>query len=423
MINAITLMSEDSNEIEILTVERNSNFPSPPQFIHKVSYHKIRQFVNYDRNYFKNPEYIELPKPSPPSSFWKALFPESLKLLYRRYRNICIENLVTLQEQFLWFKDKFFYIIFCLKRLGRKRFDVLIAVDEIGMIVAMLCNFFKLQKPLIVFWSLEIDSGKSPLFFHRFFEILFSYSVNYLDLVVIQEETRLLTLSKKLGHSFIPDNVCLVPHSPLGDYYDQNKVNYFNSKFNFSSEDVVILHAGWIHDAMCVDQLAACCVNWKHSYKLVLHEREFRSENEPFIQHVIQLSEGKAHLSLQPVCFDRIDEVFSSARIGIIAYDKRYGGGRENAHKASGKLGHYLKCGVPVIALDLPGYRDMFAKYKCGMVFQDFDEVEKCIDIIINNYDSYSSEALRCFQDEFEFSKYFNPFYQFLKKSTRHLYI
>jgi glycosyltransferase involved in cell wall biosynthesis len=272
-------------------------------------------------------------------------------------------------------------------------------------------------------WSLEIDTGKSPLILHRGIEKLFSFVVKFSNLIVIQEKTRLNALSTKLGVSFHRQQICLIPHSPIGKKTTKNNSEFFQKKFNFSTEDVVILHAGWIHDAMCVDQLAACCVNWKHSYKLVLHEREFRSENEPFIQHVIQLSEGKAHLSLQPVCFDRIDEVFSSARIGIIAYDKRYGGGRENAHKASGKLGHYLKCGVPVIALDLPGYRDMFAKYKCGMVFQDFDEVEKCIDIIINNYDSYSSEALRCFQDEFEFSKYFNPFYQFLKKSTRQVYI
>ena len=94
---------------------------------------------------------------------------------------------------------------------------------------------------------------------------------------------------------------------------------------------------------MCVDKFAKASKSWRDEYKLVLHEREKRCPEENFIRHVSELSEGKVLLSLEPVSFDRMDEVFSSAHVGLIAYDKKYGGGRENAHKASGKLGQYLK--------------------------------------------------------------------------------
>ena len=167
---------------------------------------------------------------------------------------------------------------------------------------------------------------------------------------------------------------------------------------------------------MCVDRIAKSSSKWNNNYKLVLHEREFRSIDDPFIQKVIRLSEGKVHLSLQPVSFDRLDEIFTSAQIGIIAYDKRYGAGRENAHKASGKLGHFLKCGIPVVALNLPGYAEMFDQYKCGIVFDDFNEIEHCIDSILDNYDSFSQEAIRCFNEEFEFKKYFTPFLNLIRK-------
>ena len=165
---------------------------------------------------------------------------------------------------------------------------------------------------------------------------------------------------------------------------------------------------------MCVDKFAKASKSWRDEFKLVLHEREKRCPEENFIRYVSELSEGKVLLSLEPVSFDRMDEVFSSAHVGLIAYDKKYGGGRENAHKASGKLGQYLKCGIPVVALDLPGYKEMFEEYKCGLVFNDFGQIEKCIQTILDDYDTYCKESIRCFQEEFDFKKYFNPLLDYL---------
>ena len=104
-----------------------------------------------------------------------------------------------------------------------------------------------------------------------------------------------------------------------------------------------------------------------------------------------------------------IDEVISSAHIGLIAYDSKYGAGRVNIRKSSGKLSQYLKCGVPVIALKLPGYEEMFTQYKCGLVFESFDQIEQCIDTIMSEYQSFSEEAFRCFSEEFDFNKFFSP--------------
>ena len=413
IINAITLLSNKFESIRILTSERKSNFPKPPKFKNNVFFYKIRQYSDYNRNSFdvssqSSPEYeiFEVQ-----TSFWKQLIPEFIKIEYRKFRNLYIENIDNLKPQIKLLYDKVIYCIFCYINTILYRPNIIIAIDGTGLVAGTLLKLFTLNKVHLVFWSLEIDTRKSPLLFSYFYEKIISICAKYTDTLVVQEQTRLKVLKDKLNYKFHCTPTFLIPHSPLDSKDDSTvETQFFHNMFSLSKEEKVILHAGWIHDAMCVDKMAGSAKFWKPQFRLVFHEREKRSPDENFIRHVCGLSGNKLLLSLNPVPFEEIDKVFSSAQIGIIAYEKNYGGGRENAHKASGKLGHFLKSGVPVIALDLPGYREMFVKYKCGMIFESFDEIQTCIEKIFSDYELYKFGALRCFQNEFEFEKFFNPF-------------
>jgi glycosyltransferase involved in cell wall biosynthesis len=418
LINAINLLSPEAKEIEIISSKRLSNFAKPPKFPANVSYSKIKQFVCYNRNAFAKSGHENLPFNCESPSKWKAFLPESFKKWYRAKRAFILINLENFEEQKDWFEDKVRYLVFCIKRYLCKDFDAIIAVDGIGIVAAYLISFFCRHKPLIIFWSLEIDSRQSPQISQRLFDYFTSKATKVADTLVIQEKSRLKALCEKFKFNVNQTSIFLVPHSPVASKSTSTKSNFFQRKFSFSKSDIVILHAGWIHDAMCVDKIAESSKYWKEEYKLVLHEREKRSDTEPFIRHVISLSKNRVFLSLDPVSFDLIDEVFSSATIGIIAYDKRYGEGRENAHKASGKLGQYLKCGIPVIALNLPGYSEMFEEYRCGMVFDDFSDIESCVDQILADYQSFHLQALRCFEEEFDFGKFFNPLLLHIHRSV-----
>lgn len=406
--------------MEIITTSRKSNFPAPPPFPQNVFFHRILQYSDYDRNQFNLDENIPPPRnqDNGGTKTWKNYLPESLKVQYRQLRSLWIENRDHWKDQKKWIFDKIRYYFFCLRKTWSIKPNILISIDESGLIAASIYRLICFKKPKLIFWSLEIDTGQSRLLFKYLHQKLFSICARLVDVVVIQEKTRLVTLEAQLKYRFDHVKIFFIPHSPIGnDSFSPvatEQKNFFQNLFNLSSYDKVILHAGWIHDAMCVDQFAKASRAWKEEFKLVLHEREKRSPNENFIRYVSELSDGKALLSLEPVSFDRMDEVFSSAHIGLIAYDKKYGGGRENAHKASGKLGQYLKCGIPVVALDLPGYKEMFEKYKCGLVFNDFGQIEKCIETILDDYENYRNESIRCFQDEFDFKKYFNPFLFYL---------
>jgi len=420
LINSISLFSRTDSNTHIISTSRKSNFPSPPPFPKNVFFHKILQHSDYNRNQFileKNAPSAQI-RDNRKSNSWKQFLPKSLKVQYRQLRNLWIENRNHWKDQKNWIFDKIRYYFFCLRKAWSIKPNVLVSVDESGLIAASLFRILSFQKPKLVFWSLEIDTGKSNLLFKYLHQKIFSICARLADVVVIQEKTRLVTLESQLKYRFDHAKIFFIPHSPIGNDslspVETVQKSFFQNLFNLSPYDKVILHAGWIHDAMCVDKFAKASKSWRDEYKLVLHEREKRCPEENFIQYVSELSEGKALFSLEPVSFDRMDEVFSSAHVGLIAYDKKYGGGRENAHKASGKLGQYLKCGVPVVALDLPGYNEMFEKYKCGLVFNDFGQIEKCIETILADYDTYRNESILCFQEEFDFKKYFNPLLDYL---------
>ena len=417
LINCINLLSPVCSSIEIVSCDRESNFPNPPPFENNVYFSKIRQRLNYNRNHFdsQNDKIDIVNNPSEYTHSWKRLIPECLKVIFRNYRDLIAENFVNWHTQFNWFKEKLIYYFFCISRAKRNNSEIIIAVDESGLIAALLVSIIcRRPKPKIIFWSLEtgLVICKSSLLLSRFHELLFALSCRFADIIVTQEKTRFEDLEKKINYKISRTPKIFIPHSPLGRQKDKirdNRSDFFHKMFSLSEIDKVILHAGWIHDGMCVDKIAHASKSWKPEFRLVLHEREKRSPQEDFIRHVSKLSGNRALLSLNPVTFDRIDEVISSAHVGLIAYDSKYGAGRVNIRKSSGKLSQYLKCGVPVVALKLPGYEEMFNQYKCGLVFESFDQIEDCIDTIMAEYQLFSEGAFRCFSEEFDFNKFFLP--------------
>ena len=431
IINCINILSPTCSSIKILSGERDSAFPDPPNFPSNVSISKVRQKFDYNRNHSEQFSVCTDSNFQPPhqSALWKKLIPERFKVFYRIARYLLIENISSRKVQIPWLSEKIRYYLFCIRQSKVKKDTILIAIDESGIIAASLVKLFCFRhRPKLVFWSLEtgLITGKSIYMLFRMHEWCFSFAAKSMDVLVTQEESRLGDLEKKLGFRAPSIPKFFIPHSPITKHKIFEDVfnargNFFKNMFNLSKNDKVILHAGWIHDSMCVDKFAVASKAWKNQFKLVLHEREKRSPKEKFIRHIREISNDKVCLSLNPVPFDCIDEVVSSAHIGLIAYDKSFGDGRVNIRKSSGKLAQYLKCGIPVIALDLPGYKEMFKEYRCGLAFKDFEEIERCIDTILNDYNSFSKEAFRCFQEEFDFKKYFHPFLHYILKTEHGL--
>jgi len=125
----------------------------------------------------------------------------------------------------------------------------------------------------------------------------------------------------------------------------------------------------------------------------------------------------QVYFSDQPVLPSRIRDLVASTRIGVALY----------SHKAmylnafsvglsSGKIAHYLQCGLPVIVSNLPTLKRLIDTYNCGICVEKVEEVPVAVETIRSDYERYSENAIFCFQKEFDFylqrmylvKKYFN---------------
>jgi glycosyltransferase involved in cell wall biosynthesis len=138
----------------------------------------------------------------------------------------------------------------------------------------------------------------------------------------------------------------------------------------------------------------------------MLHERRNRDRNSFYLRQVEEAAPQRVILSLEPVNYDDLDTLVSSGKIGVVLYREDFGLNFRLAG-ASGKLAQYLRCGLPVVCLDLPGVGDVVRKFDCGICVQSIDEMGEAIRLILHDYDRYSINALKCYMDNYEFGAHF----------------
>jgi glycosyltransferase involved in cell wall biosynthesis len=107
------------------------------------------------------------------------------------------------------------------------------------------------------------------------------------------------------------------------------------------------------------------------------------------------------------VPYEKLDDLVLSAHIGLVFYRKELGANFSQIAGASGKLAHYLRCGLPVICLDLPGLVKVVDRYRCGICVSEPGEIQSAIEIILREYPLYRMNALKCYEESYEFGRYF----------------
>ena len=80
-----------------------------------------------------------------------------------------------------------------------------------------------------------------------------------------------------------------------------------------------------------------------------------RVEDDKYFEEVYESDyRGKVLFSLNPVSTYELDSLVASADVGIALYSEKELGYRATyMGLAAGKIGNYLKCGVPIIATKL----------------------------------------------------------------------
>jgi glycosyltransferase involved in cell wall biosynthesis len=400
LINALSILNNNKIKSNLIGFFFESSFPDYPEFTN-VNYRLISRRDKICRIY----EIKEQKKILLVTYIEKIIIKLKINLYF-----IIKYNLISIRKSFEKIKE-ILWILYLIRRNDSVIKDSpLICIDSITLISAYIYKIAFKKKFKIIFWSLEISTFSKIDLLDRLFEKIELHALKNVISVISQSPERLALISNiqkicKDGIDFF-----YIPHSRL----EINKVerkSHFNTALKIRKETTILLHLGWIHDVTDSYNLAKSTLDWKEDIQLIFHERAKRKKYDPYIKKITELNSKTLHLSLCPVPYEKLGDLIASCDIGLVVYKpENYGSSWSNIAKASGKLADSLAFGKPVICSNLPDLREIIETYECGFVFNKTSEIPSLIDKINKHYNLYSANALKCFSQEFEFSKFFNPF-------------
>ena len=290
------------------------------------------------------------------------------------------------------------FIDFCRSKISSDRYCFIFGIEPYGLILAKILSEDKIP---YIYLNLELNYSNKidDSYAGKFIHCLEKWSNKNSYFSIIQDTDRAKILSER--NDIDLNDIFLLPVSVRGNPIYM-KSNYLQNKFNFRDKKI-ILYAGIITDWSRCYELAQCTKNWSENYVLVIHGFGYTESYLSKIEEVAE-SNRNIYLSTEMVSFEELDELVSSADVGLIFY-KNIGPNFEFIGSASGKLTQYLKCGLPVVCNDYKSIREIVDYYQIGKYTNNFNEINDKLNHIFKNYHKYHSNAYKCYLDKYEFSK------------------
>lgn len=287
------------------------------------------------------------------------------------------------------------------------KYNYLLGVDPLGIVASAILGRIKaipiIYLSLEIYVSNEIRRKRDKLL--KLLEIKISQKAFF---TIVQDKSRALLLQTE--NAIHRDKIQLLPNSSIG------KATLYSSrllrdKFGITNNKKIILCAGTIAKWTMAMELATSTDDWPDDWVLVLHSRN-NLNNDEYTKKIKEIKKTNIVLSDTPLPYSEIGELMASADIGVALYQPTdwhtSGTNLSTMGLSSGKISQYLKYGIPVITSDFPDLKELITRYSCGVCIRSPEEIKKAISTIINDISTYRMNAVKCYEEEFEFSVPFN---------------
>lgn len=202
------------------------------------------------------------------------------------------------------------------------------------------------------------------------------------------------------------DRILELPNASLTDPIFE-KTNFLHKRLNVNDTEKLVLHSGGFGVWFKCRELADSVKNWSKEFKLVFHVSH-NTMDDPYFLSVYNRKDEKILFSTNPVKTFELDALVSSAYVGIALYSEKELKYRATyMGLAAGKIGNYLKCGIPVIATKLPSL-SYIQDYQCGVLVETESEIADALNTINERYDDYRNNAYKCYQELWDPAPYLN---------------
>jgi glycosyltransferase involved in cell wall biosynthesis len=190
--------------------------------------------------------------------------------------------------------------------------------------------------------------------------------------------------------------------------------DYLQRKLGISPDKKIVLHTGSIEAFTCAPQLLLSTKDWPDNWVLVFHTR-YKSTglDSDYLATLRYLAKnGRVLFSFEPVPKDEYIDLVRSADVGVAFYCTQPGSSywKDNIRYiglSSGKLAYYLQAGLPVLVNDVGSLKQLVSKHNCGKIVEDPACTADAIEHIFEDYEYFSSNAVSCFNDKFNYESNF----------------
>lgn len=308
------------------------------------------------------------------------------------------------------------WLLKILKHSFLCRYQVALAVDPWGLLLAYPAFFFR-SIP-VVYFSLEIyPEAELKGVFIRYLKKCERILNRRASFTIIQDAERasLLRIENQL-----PDNhkILFLPNSAGGAGSGQ-KTDYLAKKYTIPEMARVVLYAGSVYPYACHLEVAQSAHTWGEKFRLVIHSGRQPNNRDMYVEALSKEVDGrKVYMGVAELNDTEYDALVRSAHIGLALYVPK---DRNILHigLSSGKVSRYLQCGVPIIVSNLPSLSNLVGRYACGLIISDISELKAAIETIDSDYERFSSNAVKCFNEILDPRRYLDEICSAITGITR----
>ena len=295
-----------------------------------------------------------------------------------------------------WIGKIIYYILTKIKFL--KFFKILKIIDVYSFIRCffILSKFSKIKGNYDRF----IVSDLSLLFFLQYF---YKVKADFLSLEIVEFYPKLMTyIDKNLIHSVIIQSEARYTHL-FGNilkpkYFIQNAPTFDERLLSKVKYKDHLIFAGTALKGLCIFECLDFLMKFPE-FKMTIKGKVPEDVNIVIKKDYHSLTHsGQLIVNSEFMENDEFITYISDYSIGLCFYDLKdvFFGNFNYRTAPSGKLYKYLAAGVPVIAIDIPGFDDV-REYNAGILIDKLDpqSLKNAVDTIVLNYDVYRNNAIK----------------------------
>jgi len=309
------------------------------------------------------------------------------------------------------------YLEVLTSRVAQRHYLALIGVEPMGLLASCYAiDSAGAQEVHLIYYNLELWQHNRSMTVRRHLlkdcEIICSHRC---DFTVIPDESRGKVFASANGIE--EAKIRYLPISTAGDPI-LAKGRYFRDLFNIPDDKKIVLYAGNIREwAMC-HEIVESVDRWPSDFVLVMHTWRKDIKSYQYYQEIVRIADSnRVYFSIQPVPYERLPEVLSSADVGLLFY-RPIDANFIEIGSSSNKLAQYVQAGLPVISNDLPSIRRIFDTYGSGVCVEHPDQIGDALGIIFDDYDRFRQGAFNSYRSHYNFSEAFGPILSELKEMS-----